>query len=132
MKQYNLASILELCFNNTNNCIFFPRWKDNYTNIRLFGKQVGLHVIVFVWFNNYEPPVVDHKCNNKTCINPKHLQASNLKNNMLRGYSKIALLARKEKCNKGHDFKIRTRLRLGNRTISRYCPICQYEAQKLK
>ena len=45
---------------------------------------------------------IDHLCRNTLCVNPKHLEAVTLKENILRGNGACARNARKTHCPKGH------------------------------
>lgn len=47
---------------------------------------------------------IDHLCRVRRCINPDHLEAVTRHENILRGESVIAKLARKTHCSKGHPF----------------------------
>lgn len=47
---------------------------------------------------------VDHLCRNPLCINPRHLEAVTLEENILRGFSPTALNGRKTHCPGGHPY----------------------------
>lgn len=49
---------------------------------------------------------LDHLCRVRSCINPDHLEAVTLKENLLRGESPSAKCARKTHCSKGHPFDV--------------------------
>lgn len=50
---------------------------------------------------------IDHLCRNTVCINPKHLEAVTLAENIRRGFSPTAINKRKTHCLRGHPFTIK-------------------------
>lgn len=48
--------------------------------------------------------VIDHLCRVQVCVNPEHLEAVTLKENILRGEGMGAKYARRTHCAKGHPF----------------------------
>ena len=48
---------------------------------------------------------LDHKCRNRGCVNPSHLEVVSAKENTLRGFGPAALNARKSHCIHGHNFR---------------------------
>lgn len=47
---------------------------------------------------------IDHLCKNKTCVNPKHLEAVSMRENVLRSDGISARNAKKTVCIRGHEF----------------------------
>ena len=58
-----------------------------YGRMSLDGQTVAVHLVVFTHYYGYIPgkKQIDHKCNQRLCCNPAHLQlTSHLKNQRLR------------------------------------------------
>jgi hypothetical protein len=69
------------------------------------GKTSGrAHRYSYTHYKGQIPPdkVVDHLCNNKKCVNPKHLALASNKENVLKGTGVTALNAKKTHCLRGH------------------------------
>lgn len=65
------------------------------------------HRVSFLIFNGKltDGLVVDHKCKNKSCVNPDHLrEVTNRFNVVVNSTSKFAINAKVEKCPKGHPY----------------------------
>jgi hypothetical protein len=67
--------------------------------------------------------VLDHVCRVRHCVNPRHLEATTNRVNILRGVGAPALNARMSSCRKGHQFKTES-------NGSRRCPVCKLEWQR--
>ena len=57
--------------------------KDGYGRFYVAGKTWRAHRLSFLLTTGQEPDVVLHKCNNKNCVRPSHLQAGDTKENLL-------------------------------------------------
>lgn len=57
--------------------------KDGYGKFYDLGKTWRAHRLSFLLATGKEPDVVLHKCGNKNCVRPSHLQAGDTKENLL-------------------------------------------------
>jgi hypothetical protein len=51
-----------------------------------------------------EELTLDHLCRRRICVNPDHLEVTELGVNVMRGYGACAQHARKTRCKRGHEF----------------------------
>ncbi len=66
---------------------------------------------------------IDHLCRNTLCVNPAHLEAVTMRENILRGTGPSAQAARKTHCLRGHPFDDGNTL--FRATGKRVCRACQ-------
>ena len=97
-----------------------------YGRFQLNGNTYAAHRVSFVLHGGIleKDKEIDHKCRNKSCVNPDHLQQITHKENVLIGESLQAKNKRKTHCIRGHEFKDSTtyyRPDDGGRT----CNICR-------
>ena len=71
---------------------------------------------------------IDHLCKQKRCVNPAHLQAVSLVENVMRGNALPALNARKTHCPVGHPYDLVNTYFYRGR--NRKCRICGAKVQR--
>jgi|ERR1035437_9407136 hypothetical protein len=69
-------------------------------------KRERAHRYSYRYFKGNIPKnkVIDHLCNNPSCVNPKHLEAVYQRENVLRGVGLCSINHLKKKCKRGHLF----------------------------
>lgn len=77
-----------------------------YTRNPFNMKNTRVHRLTYETFRQEIPEglVIDHLCRNRKCLNPDHLEAVTLVENVMRGESQHAKNARKTHCKHGHEF----------------------------
>lgn len=76
--------------------------------------------------------VLDHKCRNPKCVNPKHLEPVTFYENLMRGNNRNGIPRRSNFCGNGHEFTPENTKYYGNARVCRNCNIiyqkkCYYE-----
>jgi hypothetical protein len=113
--------------NKTDSCWLWTgsiRGKGYGQTLRSNGSRSYAHRFSYELVNGPIPEglCVDHICRVRLCVNPAHLQAVTLKENLLRGISRSAANARKTLCVRGHPLSGPT-MRITPRG-TRECVIC--------
>jgi hypothetical protein len=80
------------------------RLDNGYGRFWLHNRTQLAHRISYLYFNGEIPSdkQLDHLCRNRSCVNPKHLEAVDIKTNVLRGIGPSAENARKTHCKRNH------------------------------
>lgn len=89
------------------------------------GWVESTHVLSMFVFNGIAVPssmTVNHRCENKLCVEPKHLQQASVRENNLYSHSLIAVNASKTHCTEGHPYE-GDNLRMSSRG-QRICVTC--------
>ena len=95
-----------------------------YGRLYVDGKRVMAHRHYYEIFVGPIPKglVIHHKCHNKACVNPEHLEVKTRKENVLEADGIMARNARKTHCPSGHAYT--TKNTYINRDGKRYCRKC--------
>lgn len=103
--------------------------QKGYGVIMYAGKKVEAYRAAYEVFVGPVPAglELDHKCRNRACINPAHLEPVSRRENVVRGVSCIAVNARKTHCKAGHPFTGDS-VRIEGGHVRRRCVKCQVAA----
>ncbi len=79
--------------------------KEGYGGLGWGGKSWRSHRLVYTLLVGPIPAEldIDHKCRNRLCCNPEHLEAVTRRENILRGEGIAAARSAQTHCNKGHE-----------------------------
>lgn len=79
-------------------------YSQGYGMFKSHGRRYVAHRVMYEHFKGEIPAglTLDHKCRNRWCVNPDHLEPMSLRENILRGISPSAKHARQTHCKRGH------------------------------
>ena len=106
--------------------------QSGYGLVRGVYKNEAAHRVVYkmVTGSELEDMELHHKCKNRGCVNPSHLQEITPKKHRemhLQTYPKKL----KKHCRNGHDFGVtNTQIHTNNKYVTRRCAICRRASQK--
>jgi len=88
-------------------------WKNNIKKNGYGTLTVHAHRLSFLIFKGPIPKgmVLNHKCKNRKCVNPDHLEVVTIKENTIEkdSNSKSAINSRKTHCPRGHPYNLKTK-----------------------
>ena len=101
-------------------------WKGSldscgYGRFRFSGRLMGAHQVALILAGREkinDTDEIDHLCRVRNCVNPTHLEYISHRLNVLRGVSRAAWNATKEKCPRWHPYDAMEKGR-------RRCSICR-------
>lgn len=115
---------------------------DGYGHFWLNGKTIKAHRLSYCLFNKNSIPkkiCIMHKCDNPSCVNPKHLIAGTMKDNMddknNKKRGKYPGAPSNGMCKKGHKHSDKNTYfykRKNGKGIARACKICSKEYYEYK
>ena len=106
---------------------------DGYGWFNKGGHNVRAHRWAYEHFIGPRPEglTLDHLCRNRGCVNPHHLEAVSIRENLLRGDTFQSANAAKTHCPQGHPYdEANTRYRKRRAGLWRVCKICEADKQR--
>lgn len=90
-------------------------------------RKLYIHRLSYLHFKGPIPPrfTIDHLCRVRCCINPDHLEAVSIGENVLRGDSESGKHKRQTHCKNGHPLVPGNLAYLATRPRARICLICK-------
>lgn len=109
--------------------------RSGYGSVRFPGNgpMCPAHRVVYELLVDEIPDglTLDHLCRNPSCVNPDHLEPVSHRENVLRGESPPAQLAKRTHCKNGHPYDEKnTYIWPGANT--RHCRICRAARERIR
>src|SRR5437870_1891634 len=81
--------------------------QNGYGHFWLNGRYISPHRVAYILEKGQisDNSTIDHLCRNRLCVNPSHLEAVLIRENVLRGEGPSALNSRKTHCPRGHPLE---------------------------
>ena len=106
-----------------------------FMSMALLGGKTTAHRVAYMLTHGSIPKglEIDHKCRNRACQNPKHLEPVTMAVNVLRGEGVTARFARSTHCPRGHERTPgNTIMKVSLGRSYRRCKVCEQAAWRAK
>lgn len=123
--------------NKTETCWLWTGAKvtNGYGTFYIGGKNTTApaHRVIWEAINGLIPSdlLIDHICRVRHCVNPSHLRLVTNKENILCGFGRTAINARKTHCTRGHAFD-KTNTYFNSKKNTRTCRHCSNEQNRIR
>lgn len=102
-----------------------------YGVLNIDGHRRLAHRASYRYFRGEIPEglVIDHKCRNRACVNPWHMEVVTIGENVMRGETIAARNVNKTECANGHPYSGDNLFYGGKNGRTRYCRQCSRDRQ---
>ena len=109
------------------------KFTNGYGMVRIQEKLRRAHRVMYVWTRGELPEdlQIDHTCKVKACVNPLHMEAVTLRENVRRSNGWGGVESRKTHCENGHELTPENTARRGDPSRGwRECRQCQRDKSR--